>query len=110
MANQNAFNVLKENHLVDEDGNLLKGIHVVEIGDIVKTPAVLDESGEIITPAVMSNKYAVDILWEIEPITAFKVNENYPKGQVAHTFAGIGHLYTKELYREFPELEPVEEI
>lgn len=109
-ANKNAFDIMKDTHLTDEEGNLLKGIHVVEIGDIVKTPAVMSEDGEtIVTPAVMSNKWAVDILWEIEIPTQFEALEKYPKGQVVHTFAGIEGLYTKELHRKFPELKPVEE-
>ena len=106
---QTAFNTLKNNHLVDDEGNFIQGIHVVEVGNIVTTPAILDEAGEVITPAVMTGKWAVDILWEIEPIGAFKAKEKYPKGQVAHTFAGIEGMYKKELYREFPELKPVDE-
>ena len=109
MASKSAFETLKGNHLVDDEGNLLKGIHVVEVGNIVTTPAILNEEGEVITPAVMTGKWAVDILWEIEPIGAFKAKEKYPKGQVAHTFSGQEGMYKKELYRKFPELKPVEE-
>ena len=106
MASKNAFETLKNNHLVDDEGNLLQGIHVVEVGDIVKTPAVVDEEGNITTPAVMSKKWAVDILWTEEPPAVFEALEKYPKGQVAHTFAGIENLYKKELHRKFPELKP----
>ena len=109
-----AFNVLKDTHLTDEDGNLLKGIHVVEIGDIVVTPAVMDGE-EITTPAVMTGRHAVDILWEIpmdengeaELIKALEANEIYPNPCGVHTFSGLTGLYELEFYNKFPELKPV---
>ena len=101
-----AFDVLKNIHLINDEGEIKPGINIAEVGDIVIIPAILDEEGEVITPAIMTGKWAVDILWEIEPIGAFQVSERYPKGQVAHTFLGVEHLYKKELYIKFPELKP----
>ena len=41
--------------------------HIIKIGHIVETPAVLDEDGEVVTEAVLSSTYAVDVIWEGEP-------------------------------------------
>jgi hypothetical protein len=43
---------------------------VHEIGHIVLTPAVI-EDGEVVTPAVLSPKWAVDIIWASEPLSQF---------------------------------------
>ena len=41
--------------------------HIIKIGHIVETPAVLDEDGEVVTEAVLSDTYAVDTIWDGEP-------------------------------------------
>ena len=52
---------------VDEEGNATHPHHIIKIGHIVETPAVLDEDGEVVTEAVLSDTYAVDVIWEGEP-------------------------------------------
>ena len=51
----------------DEEGNATHPHHIIKIGHIVETPAVLDEDGEVVTEAVLSDTYAVDVIWEGEP-------------------------------------------
>ncbi len=47
---------------------------IMKIGHIVETPAVLDEDGEVVTEAVLSDTYAVDVIWEGEPLEAWAAN------------------------------------
>ena len=42
---------------------------VVDLGKLVKTPAVMDEEGNEISPAVYATKNSVDILWADQPRT-----------------------------------------
>ena len=44
---------------------------IMKIGHIVETPAVLDEDGEVVTEAVLSYTYAVDVIWQGEPLEAW---------------------------------------
>ena len=49
---------------------------VVEIGHIMTNPPVFDDDMNVITPAVLSNKYSVDILWkndELESFASYKI-------------------------------------
>ena len=51
----------------DEEGNPNHGHAIMKIGHIVETPAEYDEDGEVVTEAVLSSTYAVDVIWEGEP-------------------------------------------
>ena len=67
-----------------------KVVAVVELGKLVKTPAVLDENGNVITEAVLSTKLSVDILWvEQEPSEFSAYSVNVAAGAEAHQFAGM---------------------
>ena len=44
---------------------------VVEIGHIMITPPVIDENMNVTTPAVLSDKYSVDILWKNDELPSF---------------------------------------
>ena len=81
-----------------------KDCAVVEIGFIVLTPAVMDGM-DIVTPAVLSNKWAVDILFYSEPPIEFKPFEVYPNPCGVHTFSGDESLYLKSFCMKFPESE-----
>lgn len=59
---------------VDEEGNATHAHHIIKIGHIVETPAVLDEDGEVVTEAVLSDTYAVDVIWEGEPVAEWDAN------------------------------------
>jgi len=58
----------------DEEGNATHAHHIMKIGHIVETPAVLDEDGEVVTEAVLSDTYAVDVIWEGEPVAEWDAN------------------------------------
>ena len=111
-ATKAEFDALKEAHLIEGVGgeqHLIKGVDVVEIGDIVITPAVISEDGEtVITPAVMTGRFAVDILYRIEPIAELEPFLIFPKPCGVHSFAGLTYLYELEYYNKFPELKPVQ--
>jgi hypothetical protein len=51
---------------LDEDGNPTHNHAIVHLGNIVVTPAELDEDGNIITEAVLSDTYHIDVLWNGE--------------------------------------------
>ena len=62
---------------------------VVDLGKLVKTPAVLDEDGNELTPATYATKISVDILWADQPMTtAFDAYVVWPEPCGVHVFAG----------------------
>ena len=78
----------------DEEGNTTwdtsKVVAVVELGNLVTTPAVYDEEGNETTPAVLSSKWSVDILWEGEPMTtAFESYEVWCQPMGVHSMGGV---------------------
>jgi hypothetical protein len=79
-----------------------KDCAVVEIGFIVITPAVMDGM-EVVTPAVLSDKWAVDILFYTEPPAEFTPFEVWPPPMGIHTFSGDDSLYLKGYCAKFPE-------
>ena len=52
---------------LDEDGNPTHKHAIVHLGNIVVTPATFDEEGNIVTEAVLSDTYHIDVLWDGEP-------------------------------------------
>jgi len=79
------------------------GCAVVELGNIVLTPAVMGAAFEIETPAVVSDKWAIDILWYVEPLPDFTPFEVYPNPMGIHTFSGDDSLYLKTFCAKFPD-------
>jgi len=77
---------------------------VVELGFIVITPAVLKDL-EVITPAVLFDKWAVDILFYAEVPKEFAKYSVWPESGV-HTFSGHESLYMESFYAKFPEKKP----
>ena len=75
---------------------------VVELGFLPITPAVYD-GFEVITPAVLSEKWAVDILFYTEPPAEFTPYEVYPNPMGIHTFSGDDNLYLVGYCAKFPE-------
>ena len=75
---------------------------VVELGFIVITPAVLDGM-EVKTPAVLSDKWAVDILFYAEVPTEFEPFAVYPNPCGVHTFSGDESLYLKTFCAKYPD-------
>ncbi len=87
------------NKVFDSFSKLLnvKGIDFVEIGEVEIEKAILSEDFEtIITPAIMSGKHAVDIIYnEIEPIKEINKFLVYPSNGV-HTISGMDKFYLVE--------------
>lgn len=86
--------------VTDEEGNASwdseKVLAVVELGKLVKTPAVLDEEGKEVTPAVYATKNSVDILWADQPLTtSFASYVVWPEPCGVHIFAGWETEYAK---------------
>ena len=75
---------------------------VVELGFLPITPAVYDGM-ELKTPAVLSDKWAVDILFYTEPPAEFTPFEVWPDPMGIHTFSGDDNLYLKGYCAKFPE-------
>ena len=75
---------------------------VVELGFIVITPAVMDGM-EVITPAVLSDKWAVDILFYAEVPKEFTPFEVWPDPMGIHTFSGDDNLYLVGYCAKFPD-------
>ena len=88
----------------DEEGNesyTNEVVMVVELGHVVETPAVLDEDGEVVTEAVLSTDYCVDILWRNEAHADFVPTWVVPVG--IHTF---GSKHTAEYAKAYCEANP----
>ena len=75
---------------------------VVELGFLPITPAVYDRM-EVVTPAVLSDKWAVDILFYTEPPAEFTPFEVWPPPMGIHTFSGDDSLYLKGYCEKFPD-------
>jgi len=80
--------------------DLITAVH--EIGHIVLTPAVI-EDGEVVTPAVLSPKWAVDIIWASEPLSQFAQYVVWPKKGGMHIFAGWEQIYAQEYCKANPD-------
>ena len=79
-----------------------KDCAVVELGFLPITPAVIKDM-EVVTPAVLSDKWAVDILFYTEPPAEFTPFEVWPDPMGIHTFSGDDSLYLSGYCAKFPE-------
>ena len=77
---------------------------VVELGFLPITPAVIKDM-EVVTPAVLSDKWAVDILFYSEVPKEFDAFAVFPSPMGIHTFSGDESLYLKSFCAKFPESE-----
>jgi len=59
---------------------------VVYIGKVVKIPATYDQDGNIITPAVYYDGYAIDVM--SSDLLSFGTYEVFPADKAAHSFYG----------------------
>ena len=97
----------------DEEGNTVwdsaKVRQVVELGNLVTTPATYDEEGNELTPAVFSSKWSVDILWEGEPMTtSFESYEIWCAPMGVHSMGGVHTMleWIETCKSKRPELFP----
>ena len=92
----------------DEEGNTTYTdavLAVVDLGKLVKTPAVMDEEGNEVSPAVYATKNSVDILWADQPLTtSFASYVVWPEpGSEAHVFGGWEAEYSKAYCEANPD-------
>jgi hypothetical protein len=98
---------------LDEDGNPTHKHAIVHLGNIVVTPATFDEEGNILTEAVLSDTYHIDVLWDGEPNPDWDNQMVWPNPNVLglHIFGSSKAVSeylakAKELHPEyFPEPE-----
>ena len=83
----------------DEEGNTTytdNVMAVVNLGKLVKTPAVFDEEGNEVSPAVYATKNSVDILWADQPDASI-AGVVWPEPSTeAHIFAGWEQAYAQD--------------
>ena len=98
---------------VDEDGNPTHNHAIVHLGNIVVTPAEIDEEGEIVTDAVLSDTYHIDVLWDGEPNPDWDNQMVFCPPMGLHTFGSSKAIaeWTETCRSLHPEYfpEPVEE-
>ena len=98
---------------IDEDGNPTHNHAIVRLGNLVVTPAEIDAEGNVITEAVLTDTYHVDVLWDGEPNPDWDAQMVWCAPMGVHTFGSSSAIAEwtekcKELHPEyFPE--PVEE-
>jgi hypothetical protein len=95
---------LQVSHTLGEDNNLVYNHEivesVVEIGHILITPAVLDEDMNVTTPAVLSDKYSVDILWKNDELSSFSAYKIWCTPVGIHSFGASIDADYEQAYLE----------
>jgi len=96
---------------VDEEGNPTHNHAIVRLGNLVVTPAEIDEEGNVITEAVLTDTYHVDVLWDGDPDEHWEDFTIWCAPVGVHTFGSSSAIAEwtqkcKELHPEFfPEPE-----
>jgi len=98
---------------LDEEGNPTHKHAIVHLGNIVVTPATFDEEGNILTEAVLSDTYHIDVLWDGEPNSDWDNQLVWYAPVGLHTFGSSKAIaeWTETCRSLHPEYfpEPVEE-
>ena len=100
---------------VDEEGNPTHNHAIVHLGHIVTTPATYDDDGNELTPAVLSDNYSVDVLWQGEPVADWNDQMIWCAPIGVHTFGSSSAIAEwtqkcKELHPEyFPQPDDLNE-
>ena len=93
---------------LDDDGNPTHGHTIVHLGHIVTTPATMDEEGNELTPAVLSDNYSVDVLWSGDPVASWDGNMIWCAPMGVHTFGSSSAIaeWTQKCKELHPEYFP----
>ena len=101
----------------DDEGNPTHEHLVTKLGYLVVTPATYDEEGEELTPAVLSDVFAVDVYWGSEVDASWDSAIVWPTPMGIHSFGSSSSrdeyagtycvLFPDSLYCNPPE--PTEE-
>ena len=91
--------------LRDEEGNLTEA--VVKLGYLVTTPATYDEEGNELTPAIVSEVYAVDVHWKDVPNQEWQQYLVWPTPMGIHSFGSSSSRdeYAEKYCELFPDSE-----
>jgi hypothetical protein len=73
---------------------------VVEIGHIMITPPVLDAEMNVVTEAVLSDKYSVDILWKNDELPSFASYKIWCTPVGIHSFGASIDADYEQAYNE----------
>lgn len=73
---------------------------VVEIGHIMITPPVLDAEMNVVTEAVLSDKYSVDILWKNDELPSFASYKIWCEPVGIHSFGASIDADYEQAYNE----------
>ena len=100
---------------IDEEGNPTHNNAIVRLGNLVVTPAEIDAEGNVITEAVLTDTYHVDVLWDGEPNPDWDAQLVWCAPMGVHTFGSSSAIAEwtekcKELHPEYfpePELEAI---
>jgi len=100
---------------IDEEGNPTHNNAIVRLGNLVVTPAEIDAEGNVITEAVLTDTYHVDVLWDGEPNPDWDNQLVWCPPMGVHTFGSSSAIAEwtqkcKELHPEYfpePELETI---
>ena len=102
----------------DEEGNPTYKHAISKLGYIVKTQGTYDDEGNEITPPVLSDKFAVDVYWEAEPLESWNANLVWPTPMGIHSFGSSSsrdeyartycELFPDSLYCNPPEPEDID--
>ena len=92
---------------IDEEPNQPShGHNIVHLGHIVTTPATYDDDGNEETPAVLSDNYSVDVLWDGDPVASWDSKLIWCAPIGVHTFGSSSCIAEwvnkcKELHPEY---------
>tara|TARA_R100001591_G_C4314840_1_gene173855 strand:+ start:183 stop:533 length:351 start_codon:yes stop_codon:yes gene_type:complete len=81
---------------------------IARLGNIVTTPETFDDDGNVLTAAVLSSNYHVDVLWDGDPVADWDNQMVWCKPIGVHTF-GSSHAiaeWTEECKVQRPDLFP----
>ena len=90
--------ILDEETFSNFDRNVIES--VVEIGHIMITPPVLDAEMNVVTEAVLSDKYSVDILWKNDELPSFASYKIWCTPVGIHSFGASIDADYEQAYNE----------
>lgn len=99
----------------DDEGEATHDHAIVRLGNIATTPATYDSDGNVLSEAVISDNYHVDVLWDGEPDESWDAQMVWCKPMGVHHFGSASaaqewSAVCKALHPEyFPETNNTEE-
>lgn len=93
---------------IDEEGNPTHNHAIVRLGNLVVTPAEIDAEGNVITEAVLTDTYHVDVLWDGEPNPDWDAQMVWCPPMGVHTFGSSSAIaeWVETCKSLFPEYFP----